>query len=138
MEQQLKAIGLIRSSLHHLSDCPLQESENAPEASVEIFEEFAEGMKDFASGDRLLLFTWLHQADRTVLTTRPRNDLKAPITGVFSTRSPDRPNPIGMHRVTVTSIEGRNKFTVSQLEVLDQTPLIDVKSDLTASSQPMR
>ncbi len=130
MKQQIKTIGVIHSALKHLADCPLQESENAPEAVVEIFEDFAEGMKDLAPGDHVLLFTWLHVADRSVLTTQPRNDPKAPVTGVFSTRSPHRPNPLGMHRITVKSVDGRNKFTVSQLEVLDQTPLVDIKPDL--------
>ena len=128
-DQQLRFIGTIHSELKTLDDCPRQEKEGAPSATIEVFAEFVEGLKNIQRGDQLILFTWLHKADRTVLETRPRNDNNLPLTGVFSTRSPDRPNPIGIHFVKVKEVKN-NGFTVPGLEVLDGTPLIDIKPDL--------
>ena len=125
----LRFIGKIHSPLKKVEDCPLQENEEAPEATIEIYPEFLEGIKDIIPGSMILLFTWLHQGDRTVITCVTRRNYNAPKVGVFSTRSPDRPNPIGLHSVKVLSIE-RNLIKVSALEVLDQTPLIDIKPDL--------
>jgi tRNA-Thr(GGU) m(6)t(6)A37 methyltransferase TsaA len=130
MESSLKIIGTIHSELKRLEDCPLQEVENAPEAIIEIFDEFREAIQNIRPGAQLILFTWLHEADRTVLLTKSRNNPSAPLTGVFSTRSPDRPNPIGIHFVKVVAVLPHNKFKVSGLEVLDQTPLVDIKPDL--------
>ena len=130
MEHYLKFIGMVHSDLKRLEDCPLLEHENAPEATIEIFKEFHEAVKNVKPGDDMILLTWLHEADRTILTTRPRNNPKAAMTGVFSTRSPDRPNPVGIHFVKIVSISEKNKFKVSGLEVLDGTPLIDIKPDL--------
>jgi tRNA-Thr(GGU) m(6)t(6)A37 methyltransferase TsaA len=104
-----------------------QESENAPEASLQIFPEFMEGVQNITAGVEILLLTWLHKADRSVLKTHPRNDPKIPLTGVFSTRSPDRPNPIGIHRVKVLSKSENGIIKASGLEVIDQTPVIDIK-----------
>ncbi|HEU5166996.1 MAG TPA: tRNA (N6-threonylcarbamoyladenosine(37)-N6)-methyltransferase TrmO [Chitinophagaceae bacterium] len=129
MEQTLKIIGKIHSELKRMEDCPLQEDENAPEAVVEIFPEFLEGIKDIKVGSKILLLTWLHEADRGVIKCVTRNNYDSPMIGVFSTRSPDRPNPIGIHSVKVISIEN-NRLRVSALEVLDQTPLIDIKPAL--------
>ena len=126
MEQTLKIIGKIHSELKRIEDCPLQENESAPEAILEIFPEFFEGIKDIEVGSEILLLTWLHQADRSIIKCVPRNNYDLPMVGVFSTRSPDRPNPIGLHPVRVLSIE-KSKLKVSALEVLDQTPLIDIK-----------
>ena len=126
MQPEIKFIGTIQSPLKKLEDCPRQENEEAPAASVIIYPEFIEGIKDIKAGTELLLFTWLHQADRTVIQTKPRNDPKAPDTGIFSTRSPDRPNPIGMHQVKIISIEA-GVLKVAALEALDQTPVIDIK-----------
>jgi len=131
MKHDLKFIGKVHSELRRLEDCPLQERENAPEATIEIFSEFHEAVKNVKPGDDLILLTWLHEADRSILTTRPRNNPRAAITGVFSTRSPDRPNPIGIHFVKIVSAMENNKFKVSGLEVLDGTPLIDIKPDLS-------
>ena len=125
-EPTIKFIGKIHSPLKNLEDCPRQEDENAPEAVIEIFPEFLEGVHNISAGNEILLFTWFHLADRTVLKLQPRNNPNAPLTGVFSTRSPDRPNPIGIHAVKVTSVSG-NKITVSGIEALDQTPVIDIK-----------
>jgi len=125
----LKFIGKIHSPLKTIEDCPLQESEDAPEATIEIYPEFLEGIKDINPGSDLLLFTWLHEADRTVTSCVTRRNYNSPKVGVFSTRSPDRPNPIGIHSVQVISVEN-NLIKVAALEVLDQTPLIDIKPDL--------
>jgi tRNA-Thr(GGU) m(6)t(6)A37 methyltransferase TsaA len=126
MEGVLKFIGKIESSLKRLEDCPRQENEDAPPATIVIYPAFAEAMKDIQAGDEILLLTWMHKADREVMTTRPRNDPAAPLTGIFSTRSPDRPNPIGMHYVKVTAVS-ENEIKLAALEVLDQTPLVDIK-----------
>lgn len=125
--KQIIFIGTVHSGLKKLEDCPRQEKENAPEATVEVFSEFTEAAESIKEGDEMILFTWLHEADRSVLKTRPRNNNNLPLTGVFSTRSPDRPNPIGIHMVTISAIINSNQFKVSNLEVLDGTPLIDIK-----------
>ncbi|GHN01243.1 hypothetical protein WSM22_27320 [Cytophagales bacterium WSM2-2] len=126
MEATLKFIGIVNSSLKTIEDCPLQESENAPEATLVIHPEFAEGIKNIKAGSEVVLLTWLHQADRSVIKCVPRHNYDAPKIGVFSTRSPDRPNPIGLHSAKVISIKD-GMIKVSGLEVLDQTPLIDIK-----------
>ena len=131
MDSTLQFIGTVHSSLVNLEDCPMLENENAPAAALEIFPEYAQGIKDLKAGDEILLFTWLHLADRSVLSTHPRNDISNPLTGVFSTRSPDRPNPIGIHKVKITAIAG-DRIIVSGLEVIDQTPVIDLKPALRA------
>jgi len=125
----LKFIGKIHSSLKTIEDCPLQETENAPGATIEIFPEFLEGIKDLKPGTKIVLLTWLDKADRTVISCIPRRNYNSPKIGVFSTRSPDRPNPVGLHSVKVISVND-NLIKVSALEVLDQTPLIDIKPDL--------
>jgi tRNA-Thr(GGU) m(6)t(6)A37 methyltransferase TsaA len=129
MDYNIRPIGVIHSKLKNLEDCPLQENENAPQATIELFAKYKQGIKNLEVGSTFILFTWLHESDRSVLSTRPRNNPGAPLTGVFSTRSPDRPNPIGMHSVKVVSIDG-NKIVVSSLEVLDQTPVIDIKPEI--------
>jgi tRNA-Thr(GGU) m(6)t(6)A37 methyltransferase TsaA len=126
MEATLTFIGKIRSELKTIEDCPLQETENAPEAELVIFSEFTEGIKDITAGSEILLLTWLHQADRTVIKCVTRNNYGSPLKGVFSTRSPDRPNPVGVHKAKVLAVSG-DTIKVSGLEVLDQTPLIDIK-----------
>lgn len=127
MEPALKFIGTILSDLKSIEDCPLQETENAPEAAIQIFPEFIEGIKDIAIGSEILLLTWLHQANRSVIKCIPRRNYESPLIGVFSTRSPDRPNPIGIHTVKVLSISADGLIKVSGLEVLDQTPVVDIK-----------
>jgi tRNA-Thr(GGU) m(6)t(6)A37 methyltransferase TsaA len=127
MEASLHYIGEIRSSLKRIEDCPLQESEDAPAASLVILPEFREGITNIEVGADLLLLTWLHKADRSVIACVPRKNYDAPKVGVFSTRSPDRPNPIGIHFVKVIAIAADGEIKVSGLEVLDKTPLIDIK-----------
>jgi len=127
MHAALHFIGVIHSPLKNLDDCPRQGNENAPEVVIEIFEPYAEAAKDIQQGQQLLLLTWLHAADRSALTTHPRNDESLPLTGIFSTRSPNRPNPIGLHPVTVLAVLSNGMFKVSGLEALDQTPVVDIK-----------
>jgi tRNA-Thr(GGU) m(6)t(6)A37 methyltransferase TsaA len=121
-------IGKVHSPLKSIDDCPRQESENAPEATIEIFPKYQAAASHIKDGDSLLLLTWLDKADRSVQETHPRNDIREPLTGVFSTRSPDRPNPIGIHLIKVLHVTGDGRFKVSALEVLDNTPVIDIKS----------
>ena len=127
MTAEIQFIGKINSPLLRIEDCPLQENENAPEASISIYSEYAEGIRDIRTGAEVLILTWLHRGDRSVLKTQPRNNREAPFIGVFSTRSPDRPNPVGIHKVKVLSVSMDGLIKVSGLEVLDQTPVIDIK-----------
>jgi tRNA-Thr(GGU) m(6)t(6)A37 methyltransferase TsaA len=128
-EFQVRPIGWVRSPLVNLADAPKQGDEGAPDAELIFAAEFLDALKDVHVGDAILLLTWLDRAARDVLVVRPRDDLTRPERGVFSTRSADRPNPIGLHRVVVTSID-RSTLTVSDLEALDGTPIIDVKPTL--------
>lgn len=127
MEAAIKFIGKIQSPLKSIEDCPLQGSENAPDAEIIISPEFIEGTKDLAAGQMIMVLTWLHMADRNVIKCYPRHNYDAPFTGVFSTRSPNRPNPIGIHPVKVISVSNNGIIKVSGLEALDQTPVIDIK-----------
>ena len=122
----LRPIGTVRSTLTRESDAPKQGDEGGPEAWLVFDAEVAEGLRDLAAGDEVLLLTWLHRADRDVLTVHPRDDARSPLRGVFSTRSADRPNPIGVHRVRIVAVEG-TRVRVSDLEALDATPILDVK-----------
>jgi tRNA-Thr(GGU) m(6)t(6)A37 methyltransferase TsaA len=121
------AIGVVRSTLRARAGAPNQAFEGAPEAVLELDREFADGLHRVEPGDELIVLTWLHLADRTVLQTHPRGDERNPLTGVFRTRSSERPNPIGVHRVTVTAVEGETTVRVAALEAIDGTPIIDLK-----------
>ena len=123
---QLHPIGVVESPLTDRAAAPLQGNEGAPEATLVMREAISEGVRDLKPGTDVIVLTWLHQADREVLSTRPRSDPKNPVQGVFSTRSPDRPNPIGLHRVQIVDIEG-NRIRVRELEAIDGTPVIDIK-----------
>ena len=127
----IQFIGKVHSSLKHLGDCPLQESENAPGATIEINKEYQPAIAGLRKGSKVVLLTWLDKGNRSTLTTQPRNNPNAKMTGVFATRSPDRPNPIGLHEATVTAITDDGKISVSNLEVLDGTPVIDIKIALS-------
>jgi tRNA-Thr(GGU) m(6)t(6)A37 methyltransferase TsaA len=120
-------IGTVRSTLRAVADAPNQAFERAPEALLEIDPAFADALHRVEPGDELIVVTWLHLADRETLQTHPTGDLRIPLTGVFRTRSPDRPNPIGLHRVTVTARDGATGLRVGALEVIDGTPIIDLK-----------
>ena len=123
----LKPIGYVQSPLVDREHAPKQGFEGAPEAWLTFEPEFADALKDLRTADEVLVLTWLHQADRTVLRVHPRDDVLAPIRGVFSTRSQDRPNPIGIHRVRIVQVESSTRFRVSDLEAFDRTPILDVK-----------
>lgn len=122
----LSAIGRVESPLVDRASAPRQGDEGAPDATLVFDPAVAAGLRDLRAGDDVLLFTWLDRADRGVLTVHPRGDRTRPETGVFSTRSPDRPNPIGLHRVSVVAIDGL-RVRVRELEALDGTPILDVK-----------
>ena len=123
----IKFIGKIHSPLNDLSECPLQEDEDAPEVLVQINSEFRQAMLGLNAGSRVMLLTWLHKANRDTLTTKPRNNPKAKTIGVFATRSPDRPNPIGFHVAEILGITDNGEIKISNLEVINGTPLIDIK-----------
>jgi tRNA-Thr(GGU) m(6)t(6)A37 methyltransferase TsaA len=122
----LRAVGRVVSSLTDRSSAPRQADEGAPSAVLELEHDYAPAARDLRPGDELLVLTWLHGADRSVLVTHPRGDPERPVTGVFSTRSPDRPNPIGIHRVRVSGVEGV-RIHVDALEAIDGTPVLDIK-----------
>ena len=123
---ELIAIGRVESPLTDRTSAPTQGDEGAPDANL-IFEDgMRAGLDGIEPGDELLVLTWLDRAFRDVLKVRPRNDFTAPHKGVFATRSPDRPNPIGLHRVQVLEIDG-TRLRVCNLEALDGTPILDVK-----------
>jgi tRNA-Thr(GGU) m(6)t(6)A37 methyltransferase TsaA len=126
----LRFVGRVRSELSDPEDAPRQGSEGAPDAWLELDAAWAPALDGIAVGDALVLVTWLDRADRSVLQTHPRNDRSRPLTGVFATRSPDRPNPLGLHRVTVRAIDG-TRLRVGPLEAVDGTPIVDVKPVLT-------
>jgi tRNA-Thr(GGU) m(6)t(6)A37 methyltransferase TsaA len=124
--QTIKFIGFVQSSLQELKDCPLQEAEDAPGATLVIDSEYWQALEGLRAGSKIVLLTWLHQSDRETLSTKPRNNPTAKTTGVFATRSPDRPNPIGMHETEILAISD-GTIKISNLEVIDGTPLIDIK-----------
>ena len=122
-------IGTVASPLKERAAAPKQADEGAPEAWLEFDARFADGLEGIEAGDEIVVLTWLDRARRDVLRVRPRRDPANPETGVFNSRSPDRPNPLGLHRVTVLAIDGA-RIRVSALEALDGTPIVDVKPRL--------
>jgi tRNA-Thr(GGU) m(6)t(6)A37 methyltransferase TsaA len=116
-----------------LADAPRQGSEGAPDAWLDIEPAFAPGLRGIAVGDALVIVTWLHLADRQVLEVHPRGDSEVPLAGVFATRSPHRPNPLGLHRVTVRDVSGL-RLRIGPIEVLAGTPVVDVKPVLVDSA----
>ncbi len=127
---EVKAIGRVESSLTDLESAPRQADEGAPEAWLVFEPEVLEGLENVRPGDEVIVITWLDRARRDVLSVHPRGDTSRPQEGVFSTRSPHRPNPIGLHRVEITAIDGL-RVRVRSLEALDGTPIIDVKPILS-------
>jgi tRNA-Thr(GGU) m(6)t(6)A37 methyltransferase TsaA len=127
---ELKVIGRVESTLIDLEAAPRQADEGAPEAWLVLDEDVLEGVRSLRVGDEIILITWLDRARRDVLTVRPRGHKSRPLEGVFSTRSPDRPNPIGLHQVQITEISGA-RIRVRSLEAIDGTPIIDIKPILS-------
>jgi tRNA-Thr(GGU) m(6)t(6)A37 methyltransferase TsaA len=129
----LTPIGSIRSTLRTLEEAPRQGSEGAPDAWLEVEPRFARGLLGLAPGDELIVVTWLDRAQREVLEVHPRDDPETPLAGVFTTRSPDRPNPVGLHRVTLRAIAG-TRLRLGPIEAIDGTPVIDLKPLLVAGT----
>jgi tRNA-Thr(GGU) m(6)t(6)A37 methyltransferase TsaA len=122
----LRSIGVIRSTLTDRHEAPKQGSEGAPDAWLEVDPLVADGLLGIQAGDELIVITWLHKARRDVLQVHPRKNPNNPLSGVFATRSPDRPNPLGLHPVVVREIAGR-RLRIGPIEVIDGTPVIDIK-----------
>lgn len=122
----LHPIGRIRSTLRSLADAPRQGAEGAPDAWLEVDPAYARALSGIAAGDALIVITWLDRAQRDVLEVHPRGDPANPLTGVFATRSPHRPNPLGLHRVSVREIAG-TRLRVGPIEAIDGTPVVDIK-----------
>jgi tRNA-Thr(GGU) m(6)t(6)A37 methyltransferase TsaA len=122
----IRPIGWVESALTDRDRAPRQGDEGAPEAWVVLGPEVSAGLHGLRAGTEVIVLTWLDRARRDVLAVHPRGDPARPLTGVFSTRSPDRPNPVGLHRVTISAIEG-TRLRVRNLEALDGTPIVDIK-----------
>lgn len=122
----IQPIGFVRSELTDLEAAPRQGDEGAPEAWLELTASVAQGLAGVQPGDELIVLTWFHLARRDVLQVHPRDRRDAPLTGVFATRSPDRPNPVGLHRVSVLEVSGQ-RLRVASLEAIDGTPIVDIK-----------
>jgi|SRR5579864_120192 len=126
---RFRPIGVIRSTLKTRAAAPKQGGEGAPDAWLEVSPRVAEGLDGLAAGDELIVVTWLDRARRDVLKVHPRSDPRRRLTGVFATRSPDRPNPLGLHRVTVRRVAG-NRLRIGPIEAIDGTPVLDLKPAL--------
>ena len=122
----LKPVGFVESTLKSRHGAPKQGNEGAPDAWIRIVPGFARALEGIAVGREIILITWLHESRRDVMKVHPRSNKKAPLTGVFATRSPDRPNPLGLHQVRVLGING-NRLRVEPLEAIDGTPVVDIK-----------
>jgi len=129
----LHPVGRIRSALRGRDDAPRQGAEGAPDAWLEVNSAFASALRGIAAGDQVIVITWLHQSNREVLEVHPRGDPQAPLAGVFATRSPDRPNPLGLHRVTVREIAD-SRLRIGPIEAIDGTPVVDLKPVLADSA----
>jgi tRNA-Thr(GGU) m(6)t(6)A37 methyltransferase TsaA len=132
-DYRLQPVGIVRSSLKRRQGAPNQGSQGAPDAWLDVHPALAEALEGLEDGDDLIVITWLHQADRDTLKVHPQGDHQLPLTGVFATRSPDRPNPLGLHRVTLRAIAG-NRLKVGPLEAIDGTPVVDIKPVLPESA----
>jgi tRNA-Thr(GGU) m(6)t(6)A37 methyltransferase TsaA len=124
---ELEPIGVVRSTLRRRKNAPRSPADGAPGAILEIDERFAAALEGVRPGMELIAVTWLHEGMRDVLQVHPGRDETRPLTGVFATRSPDRPNPIGLHRVSVRTIEPPARVHVTALDAIDGTPILDLK-----------
>jgi tRNA-Thr(GGU) m(6)t(6)A37 methyltransferase TsaA len=125
-QDRLRPVGTIRSTLTRRQDAPRQGSEGAPDAWLEVRAWAVPALKGIRAGDQILVITWLHRGRRDVLEVHPRSDPRNPLAGVFATRSPDRPNPLGLHPVVVRAVRGR-RLRVGPIEAIDGTPVVDIK-----------
>ena len=132
---ELRPIGVIRSKIRERSKAPKQGSEDAPDAWLDVRPFAAEALDGLEVGDEIIILTWLHQARRETLKVHPRSDPKRRLSGVFATRSPDRPNPVGLHQVTVRKI-AKNRLRIGPMEAIDGTPVIDIKPVLCEVQKP--
>ena len=130
---EIAAIGRVHSTLRDRARAPKQGHEGAPDARLEIFAPFVGALEGIETGADIIVLTWLHQAHRDVLRVHPRGNTRRPLAGVFATRSPDRPNPIGLHRVSVAEVDAAGWLDVRGLEAIDGTPIVDIKPVLDAS-----
>jgi len=125
-EYLLEPIGFIRSEIKRREDAPPFYTEGAPNAFLELNPKYRDGLDQMKVGDDIIVITWLHRAHRDTLKVHPRGDTSRPLTGVFKTRSPDRPNPLGLHRAKVLEINA-NGLRVGPIEAIDGTPVVDIK-----------
>lgn len=130
----LRPLGRVESTLVNPGDAPRQGDEGAPDCDLVLDADFAAGLTGLAPGSKIVVLTWLDRADRDLLVVHPRGDLTRSATGVFATRSPHRPNPIGLHTVTILAIDG-TRLRVRDLEALDGTPVLDIKPVLGPADQ---
>jgi tRNA-Thr(GGU) m(6)t(6)A37 methyltransferase TsaA len=132
-EYSLRPVGFVRSPLQHRDDAPRQGNEGAPDAWIEMNSQVLDALQGVTVGDEVIVITWLHEARRDMLKVHPRGEKDRPLAGVFATRSPDRPNPLGLHRVTILDIAA-NRLKVGPIEAIDGTPVVDIKPVLAPST----
>ena len=125
-DYSLEPIGFIRSKIKKRKDAPSFYTKGAPNAVLEVKSKYTEGLSQMKVGDEIIIITWLHRAYRDVLKVHPRGDTTRPLTGVFLTRSPDRPNPLGLHRAKILAINANN-VSIGPIEAIDGTPVVDIK-----------
>ena len=135
-DYHLRPIGVIRSSLTARREAPKQGDEGAPDVWLEVYPWAAEGLLRLTTGDEVIVITWLHQGRRDTFQVYPRGDARTPLTGVFATRSPDRPNPLGLHPVTVREVDGP-RLRIGPMEAIDGTPVVDIKPVLPCRPIPV-
>lgn len=136
-EYTIQPIGVVRSTLLSRVNAPRQGSEGAPDAWIDVNEAAVPALAGLMPGDEIVVLTWLHQAERDVVEVHPRGELANPLTGVFATRSPDRPNPIGLHRVTIHEIAAA-RLLVGPIEAIDGTPVVDIKIAIAGDNDRLR
>lgn len=128
----LRPIGVIRSTIKDRSQAPKQGSEGAPDVWLEVEPFAAECMEGLRVGDEIIVISWLHQGRREVMKVHPRSDPRSVLTGVFATRSPDRPNPLGLHQLRIREVEA-NRLRIGPMEAIDGTPIVDIKPVLSCN-----
>ena len=133
----LRCIGTIHSRLKSRAGAPKQGEEGAPDAWLDVRPSMTEALDGIVVGDRVIVMTWLHRARRDVLKVRPRGNTRLRLTGVFATRSPDRPNPLGLHEVIVKRVAGR-RIRIGPIETIDGTPVVDIKPALRRACRERR